>query len=105
MADLFALANRVLGGDLDGRLRELRSEGLSFDEMAERLGADGVAVSRETVRRWCTDIGLPTNRVPAPSADTATPAGRADASIRLDVEEERTSPSGSAGGPIEELAS
>lgn len=103
MASLFEIVNRAHDGKLVDRLRLMRDEGLSIDAITEAFCEDGYVVSTETVRRWCREGGIPTHRVPAPSG-TASPAGRADPSYRLDAAE-GTSSQGSAGGPLEELAS
>lgn len=65
MATSFEMANRAHNGGLTSRLGAMRSEGLSIEEMTERFVDDGYQVSRETVRRWCREAGIPTHRVPA----------------------------------------
>lgn len=56
----YALADHIHDGQFAKRLREWRDERPqpSFDDIARRLEASGVFVSRETVRRWCRDLGL-----------------------------------------------
>ncbi len=56
----FALIDRLLDGQLAERLRTWRSEtpAASYDVIAQRLAADDVAVSRETVGRWCRALEL-----------------------------------------------
>lgn len=36
-----------------------------MEEMADLFAAEGIDVSRETVRRWCKQVEVPTHRVPA----------------------------------------
>lgn len=57
---IYALADRILNGELAVRLREWRSERPrpSYDDIALRLKALGIDVSRETVRRWCDSLDL-----------------------------------------------
>jgi transposase-like protein len=50
------LVDLALGGTLDIQLRQWREWGLSFEAIAERLREDGIAVSRETVRRWIREL-------------------------------------------------
>lgn len=52
----FHLYDRILGGELTPLLRQWKADGVTLDEQATRLRARGVAVSRETVRRWAKDI-------------------------------------------------
>ena len=105
MASLFEIVDRAHEGKLDDRLRALRAEGLSIEEMTDAFAEDGYTVSRETIRRWCQRIGLPTNRVPAtPPPGTASPAGRAEGVNPPDTEEPHASGS-PAGGEIEAVAS
>lgn len=54
----FDLHDRAFRGDLKKTLRALRSQGLSYDEIAFRLRDEGVAVSRSTVHRWCHQLGI-----------------------------------------------
>lgn len=57
---MFPLIDRALGGDLESRLREWRSTTppTSFERIAHELRSEDVAVSSETVRRWCNDLGI-----------------------------------------------
>jgi len=57
---IFALADRILNGELVDRLTDWRTQDprVSFDEIADRLKAEGVKASRETVRRWCDTLDL-----------------------------------------------
>jgi hypothetical protein len=53
------LVERIVGGDLAGLLTAWRSEGLTLDQMAVRMRTQhDVAVTRETLRRWCHDLGV-----------------------------------------------
>lgn len=52
----YHLYDRILNGRLGPMLLRWKDEGISQDEMAFRLRAEGVAVSRETVRRWVKDL-------------------------------------------------
>ena len=56
MARTYDLANLALGGRLAESLGEWKAEGLTLDRIAERLRADGIDVSRETVRRWYIEV-------------------------------------------------
>lgn len=82
MASSFDLVNRAIEGKLPDRLKEMRADGLSLQQMADRFNADGFGTSLETVRRWCQRIGLPTNRVPAAAPSSA---GRGQAPNPLDA--------------------
>ena len=57
---IFALADRILDGELAERLKQWRAERprASYDDIARRLEAHGIEVSRETVRRWCDSLDL-----------------------------------------------
>ena len=68
VADIFALADRLLDGKLVERLRREVEEKRSLDAIAEGLRADDIVVSRETVRRWCADNGIDTSRQKAATA-------------------------------------
>lgn len=54
----YPLANKALGGRLPARLRKARKDGLSNQQIADALAVDGIAVSRETIRTWCRELGL-----------------------------------------------
>jgi hypothetical protein len=56
----FAFVDRALAGQLAARLRGWRTEDprVTFDDIAGRLRAEGFALSRETVLRWCKDLDL-----------------------------------------------
>ena len=62
---MYDIVDRAIDGGLPARLRAARDRGLSIEEITDDLAADGYAVSRETVRRWCKRAGVPTHRVPA----------------------------------------
>lgn len=57
-ARIFPLADRVLGGQLEQRLRTKRSAGVSFDAIARELAGEGIRVSGETVRMWCQELNI-----------------------------------------------
>jgi intein-encoded DNA endonuclease-like protein len=65
VASSYKIANGALKGELPARLRAMRTDGKSLDQMVEAISELGFDVSRETVRRWCDEAGVPTNRVPA----------------------------------------
>jgi hypothetical protein len=53
------LVERIVGGDLAGLLAAWRAEGLTLDQMAVRMRTQhDVAVTRETLRRWCHELGV-----------------------------------------------
>lgn len=55
----FELADKLMGGELENRLRAWRAEDppVSYDRIARLLENEtGVHHSRETVRRWCQQI-------------------------------------------------
>lgn len=61
------LADRVIDGGLEDWLRS-RKATTSLDDMAQELERDHeITVTRETVRSWCREYGIPTKR-PAPEA-------------------------------------
>lgn len=62
MGDTYQIVNQSLKGNLAGRLRQYRSEGKTFDEMAHLLQLEGLPISRETVRQWCRRAGIDTSR-------------------------------------------
>lgn len=59
----FPIFDQALGGGLEARIRDWRAATppISFEGIARLLRADDVAVSGETVRRWCLDLGIPTD--------------------------------------------
>lgn len=62
MATSFQLVDRALQGTLETRIGRMREDGWSMVKIAEVLTAEGFPVSRETVRRWLKDLGLPLRR-------------------------------------------
>ena len=54
----FPLADKALGGQLKKRLRAARKRGDSFETIARDLHNDGIALSGETVRRWCNELQI-----------------------------------------------
>lgn len=50
------LIDRLHDGQLDARLTRMRSDGLSYREIADALTGDGFDVSHETVRQWCREL-------------------------------------------------
>jgi len=55
---MFPLADKALGGSLVGLLRDRRGEGESYEDIARELHGLGVAVSGETVRKWCAEHAI-----------------------------------------------
>lgn len=55
---IYPLADLVLGGKLQQRLSDARSNGDSYDDIARELHAEGISVSGETVRKWCRELGI-----------------------------------------------
>lgn len=51
------LIDRLHDGKFDARLRQMRSNGLSYRQMADELRGEGYEVTHETVRQWCLDLG------------------------------------------------
>lgn len=52
----FELVDQLLGGKLAQILNELRTDGVSYDDMARHFEGLGVPVSRETLRRWVKNL-------------------------------------------------
>jgi hypothetical protein len=55
------LVDKALGGRgaLKRRLRTGRRAGHSNQQIADAIGAElGIDLSRETVRKWCRDLGI-----------------------------------------------
>jgi hypothetical protein len=64
------LIDRIMGGNFEDTLRRWRSEGYSYDLMRAKLYAlTQIEISRETLRRWCGELGMPTG-VPADDRST-----------------------------------
>lgn len=59
---IYPLANKALDGKLAARLSQGRAEGLSFYDLRDELRDQGIAVSHETVRRWCMELEIETER-------------------------------------------
>lgn len=56
------LAERLIPGGVAPYLRELRSEGLSWDVIARRVENDhGITVTAETIRGWARRLDIPTS--------------------------------------------
>jgi hypothetical protein len=56
-AKTFPLHDRALGGRLGPLLRRYKADGLSWDEIRNRLRDDhGIDVSARTVGRWLADL-------------------------------------------------
>ena len=100
MASSYQLVNKALNGGLPAELGRMRAEGLTLEQMADDFAARGFDVSLETVRRWCHQAGVPTNRVPAVNPP---PAG-AESTDRGDSGDSPPS-AAPVGGQVEELAS
>lgn len=55
----YPLIDRLLGGTLEARLREQREGGASFADISRHLFTEhDLTVSIDTVRRWCSDLGI-----------------------------------------------
>lgn len=65
VAGSFEMVNAALDGQLAERLRALRNEGKSIDEIRIVFTEMGFGISRETARNWLKRAGIPTHRVPA----------------------------------------
>jgi hypothetical protein len=53
----------ALGGKLAETLKGMRDEGQTFDTMARTFTAvHGINVTGETLRTWCAEYGIPTDR-------------------------------------------
>lgn len=55
---IYPLADKALDGRLARLLEKSRSDGRSYYEIRDDLRDLGIAVSHETVRRWCTELGI-----------------------------------------------
>lgn len=52
-------ADKLLDGNLASLLRERRAGGTSYAQIARELDHDhGIAVTGETIRTWCRDLGI-----------------------------------------------
>lgn len=66
------LVERLVGGDLVATLTAWRADGLSLDDMAVRMAADhDIDVTRETLRRWCHELGVSLDPVGSDTPGTA----------------------------------
>lgn len=54
----FPLYDRILEGELESILRDLRDDGASYETIAVKLHDHDVRVAHTTVRRWCQDLGI-----------------------------------------------
>lgn len=54
----FELNDRLLDGQLGEVLRELRSQGRTYDEIAAILRERDIHISRSTAHRWCRELGI-----------------------------------------------
>lgn len=62
LGSIYPLANRILDGRLRTMLRRWRRQGLSYTDIAYQLRAEhDIRISDETVRMWCTKLGVDTN--------------------------------------------
>ena len=62
-SSLWQHVDQLWGGTLEARLRDLRAQGASLDEIDREIGRPHeVYVSRQTIANWCAalDIGRPT---------------------------------------------
>lgn len=55
---VYDLAETIVGGDLESKLRTWRESGETFADITHRLHEDGVTVTHETVRAWCIRLGI-----------------------------------------------
>jgi len=54
--DLYPIVDKALDGGLKDYLTARRTAGESYDEIARQLHGEGIAVSGETVRKWCLSL-------------------------------------------------
>jgi hypothetical protein len=54
----FPLYDKVVGGDLESRLRAWRAAGKSYMGIAVELRDLGIEVDPSTVGRWCTELAI-----------------------------------------------
>jgi hypothetical protein len=60
-SSLFDLADQNLSGELESLLREWRTDGLTFADIAHQLRTEHeITVTHETVRAWCVKLGIHT---------------------------------------------
>jgi hypothetical protein len=67
----FETVDKMLNGGLVEKLRSLRAEGMTLDQMVRALAGAGIPTSRETLRRWCREARIPTHRVAAAVPDAS----------------------------------
>lgn len=48
--------DRATDGALSQRVRQYRSDGVSYEEIAHKLRADGIQASSETIRQWVKQL-------------------------------------------------
>lgn len=56
VSSLYRNADQILKGQLAKKLRRMRAAGQTNDEIAFALRSEGVHISRETVRRWLSEL-------------------------------------------------
>lgn len=54
----YPLIDRILDGQLERRLRAARKRKVSYFTLAAQFTSEGFAVSPETVRAWCVELGI-----------------------------------------------
>lgn len=54
------MVNRAHNGTLTARLGTMHADGLTVEQITERLLADGYFVDVATLTRWCHEAGVPT---------------------------------------------
>lgn len=65
---LWRMSDEATGGRLADRIAELREDGLSWRQMAQRLYAEhGLVVTDETLRKWGQKLGLDSSEAKAAS--------------------------------------
>lgn len=53
---ILAQIDRATNGALAVQVRQYRTDGVSFEEIAHKLRADGIQASSETVRQWVKQL-------------------------------------------------
>lgn len=72
---MWRMADALTKGRLEDRLRELRGEGRSYDEISRVLFAEAqVNASGRTIREWCVQIGTDDAPESEPDDDGPTAA-------------------------------
>lgn len=54
----YRMANRLVDGRLAEIIAEGRTEGLSWDQISQRLYESGVEANGETLRQWAKALGI-----------------------------------------------